>query len=208
MGTTLVSVDTTALWMLSGIAIPQYLRSRKAARKSSRIPAAVLSRYHQSPEWRARKTAYNRHHPRVCVACLWLMPIAFWGWALAVPWRFAAKILFPIRRPLRWVAKVIRRTFKRSSLEIHHISYRDIWDGTTLHPGAEKNRNLMRLCTTMPVVSRVCGGCSHHAAADRVRRFCERTGLPVVAATRAWALKCWAVQATIAVLVFRLWRSL
>lgn len=203
-----MSVDTTALWLLYGVAVPRYLQARKAARKGSRIPAAVLSRYHQSPEWRIRKTAYNRHHPKVCVACLWLMPVAYLGWALALPWRVLAKILFPIRRPLRWVAKVVRRIFKRNSLQLHHLSYRDIWRDGVLYPGAEKNRYLMRLCTTMPVVSRVCGGCSHHAAADRVRRFCERTGLPVVATTRAWVLKCWAVQVTIAVLIFRLWGAL
>jgi hypothetical protein len=120
------------------------------------------------------------------------MPVAFWGWCLRL-----AFFWFP---PLR---RLVKRLFKRNSLEIHHIGYDDIWDGELLHAGAEKNRHLMRLCTTVPLASRICDGCSHHAAADRIRRFCERHGFPVVASTRAWVLKCWTVQITLAVLALR-----
>lgn len=186
--------DTTALWLLSGIVVPRYVRARRAARRTRRIPAYVLRQYHQSDAWRARKTAYNRH-PKVCVACLWLMPVAFWGWCL--------RLFFVWYPPLR---RLIKRLFKRNSLELHHVSYASIWDGEMLHPGAEKDRHLMRLCTTIPIASRLCDGCSHHAAADRVRRFCERTGLPPVLMTRLWVAKCWVVQSALATILL-LWLS-
>jgi hypothetical protein len=182
-----------ALWLLLGIVVPRYVRAYRRSH-ACRIPQAVLRAYHQSDAWRARKTRYYRTHPKVCVACLWLMPVAFYGWLLATTVRAWAVILFPLRKPLRWVTKVIRRIFKRLGMQTHHVSYASLWDGTTLHPGCEKNRHLAPLCTRLPVISRVCDGCSHHAAADRVRRFAERFGLPPVACFRIWVLKCWLTQ--------------
>jgi hypothetical protein len=196
--------DFTALWAISGVAVPQYVRARRAARRRPRIPPAVLKRYHQSDAWRARKTAYYRHHPKVCVACLWLMPVAFWGWYFRLFVSLALVWFPPLKRAVK---RLIKRLFKRNSLATHHIRYP--WDPELkiLRPGAERNRDIMCLCTTIPLASRIFDGCSHHAAADRVRRFCERTGLSPVWTTRVWIAKCWGVQTAVFVLILRLWSA-
>lgn len=199
-----MSTDLTAFWALAGVAVPQYVRARRAARRRPRIPAAVMRRYYQSDAWRARKAAYNRHHPHICVACLWSFPIALWGWWLRLFFGLMLIAIPPLRRTAR---RLIKRLFRRNSLQLHHIRYPWNPELRILVPGTERNRELMRLCTTIPLASRIFDGCSHHAAADRVRRFCERHGLPPVAVTRLWVLKCWAVQLTVFVLVMRLWLS-
>lgn len=150
-----------------------------------RIPPHVLRRYHQSGRWAPRRQAFLRHHPRVCYACLWLLPVAFLGWLLVQ--------LSPGRR----LKGVWRRVFRRLGIEVHHATYKSIWDGKELHPGCEKDRELYPLCTRFPVLSRFARGLDHHAGADRVRRACERLGLPPVAACRLYILKCWVVQSTV-----------
>lgn len=197
-----------AIWLLVGIVVPRYARAVRAGHQR-KIPQHELRAYHQSDAWAARRRAYNRTHPDVCVACLWLMPVAFWGFVLRLIMSYAGLVLqvatgilvwwFPplsilIGRIKRAVVKVLRRLFKRRGLQDHHVTYKNIWDGEHLHPGCEKNRDIGRLCTHLPVLSRLFEGLSHHAAADRIRRLCERFGLPPVAAFRVWVLKCWTVQ--------------